>query len=105
MFLTIHYGDRAGYDRTVDSVKTAAHNHDSWLAQRGAVMGTAGAPIQVRNHNAEGIETMQGAFLRSDLPIAGFELIEARDTNEAVDLVGGTPCAVAHGVVEVWPLL
>jgi hypothetical protein len=26
------------------------------------------------------------------------------DMDEAVKLVSGTPCAVAHGVVEVWPL-
>jgi hypothetical protein len=27
-----------------------------------------------------------------------------RDLAEAVEMVSGTPCAVAHGVVEVWPL-
>ena len=38
------------------------------------------------------------------LPIAGFALIEAADMAEAVALVSGVPCAVAHGVVEIWPL-
>jgi hypothetical protein len=45
------------------------------------------------------------SYLRSDLPIAGFALIDAADADEAVKLVSGTPCAVAYGVVEVWPLL
>jgi hypothetical protein len=40
----------------------------------------------------------------SDLRIAGFTVIEAADLEVAVGFVSGTPCAVAHGVVEVWPL-
>ncbi len=31
-------------------------------------------------------------------------MIEARDAAEALELASATPCAVAHGVVEVWPL-
>jgi hypothetical protein len=42
--------------------------------------------------------------LSSDLPVAGFALIEAATLEEAVNLASNTPCAVAHGVVEVWPL-
>jgi hypothetical protein len=67
-------------------------------------MGIAGQPVQVRNPDGAGVDTSKGAFLRSDLPIAGFMVIEAADLEEAVSLVSKTPCAVAHGVVEVWPL-
>lgn len=42
--------------------------------------------------------------MSSALPVAGFAIIEAATLQEAIDLVSGTPCAVAHGVVEVWPL-
>lgn len=42
--------------------------------------------------------------MRSDLPIAGFAVIDAPTIDHAVALVAGTPCSVAHGVVEVWPL-
>ena len=38
------------------------------------------------------------------LPVAGFAIIEAVSLQEAIDLVSKTPCAIAHGVVEVWPL-
>jgi hypothetical protein len=31
-------------------------------------------------------------------------VIEADDIEHAIRLVSETPCAVAHGVVEVWPL-
>ena len=67
-------------------------------------MGVAGSPVQVRNHDATGVQTKAGAFLRSALPVAGFALIEAAGIDEAVEIASRTPCAVAHGVVEGWPL-
>jgi hypothetical protein len=103
-FVTIGYGDREGYDRTDPAVRDAAHAHDARLRSDGAVMGVAGAPIQVRNHDAAGVQTEGGPFFQSALPVAGFALIEAAGLAEAVEMVSKTPCAVAHGVVEVWPL-
>jgi hypothetical protein len=103
-FVTIGYGDHAGYDRTDPAIREAAHQHDENLRAEGALMGIAGEPVQVRNHNGADVETSKGPFLRSELPIAGFAVIEASSLEEAVSLVSKTPCAVAHGVVEVWPL-
>jgi hypothetical protein len=103
-FVTIGYGDRAGYDRTDPAIRDAAHQHDARLHADGALMGRAGQPVQVRNHDGSGVDRSEGPFLRSDLPIAGFMVIEAADLEEAISLASKTPCAVAHGVVEVWPL-
>ena len=103
-FVTIGYGDRAGYDQTDPSVRDAAHEHDERLRAGGAVMGIAGQPVQVRNHEGTGVDTTAGPYLRSDLAIAGFGLIEAPSLEEAIALASKSPCAVAHGVVEVWPL-
>lgn len=103
-FITIGYGDRAGYEQTDPAVRGEAHEHDARLRDAGALIGIAGEPVQVRNHGGAGVKTTPGAFMRSELPIAGFAVIEARDAQEAAELVSGTPCAVAHGVVEVWPL-
>jgi hypothetical protein len=104
IFVTIGYGDQDGYDRTSTDVKQAAHAHDDSLTRAGVVMGIAGNPVQVRNPDAAGVKTTDGPFLRSDLPIAGFAIIEADSLDEAIEKVSQTPCAVAHGVVEVWPL-
>ncbi len=104
MFVTIGYGDREGYDRTEPAVREEAHAHDARLRKDGAVIGVAGPPVQVRNHGATGVHTRSGQFLQSSLPVAGFALIEAADLDAAVEIVSRTPCAVAHGVVEVWPL-
>lgn len=112
-FVTIGYGDESGYSHTREAARNAAHAHDALLLERGAVIGIAGAPIQVRNHDQLGVRTAEGPFMRADLPIAGFAVIEADSAEEAVRLVAEeavrlvaeTPCAIAYGVVEVWPLI
>jgi hypothetical protein len=48
--------------------------------------------------------TTDGAFAISDLPLAGFGIIEAANLDEAVRLVAQTPCARAKGVVELRPI-
>jgi len=79
-FVTIGYGDRGGYDATDAAVLDAAHAHDAQLLSQGAQMGVAGTPVLVRNHDALGVQTRTGPFMRSDLPIGGFALIEAENT-------------------------
>ena len=103
-FITIGYGDRAGYDRTPPDVREAAHAHDAALKERGVEMGIAGTPVQVRNPEGAGLETRTGPYLSSELPVAGFAIMDARDLEEAIALAAKSPCAVAHGVIEVWPL-
>ncbi|MCJ9672472.1 MULTISPECIES: YciI family protein [unclassified Neorhizobium] len=103
-FITIGYGDPAGYDRTPGPVKDVAHAQDAKLRSEGAVIGIAGTPVQVRNPEARGVETRDGPFMSSALQIAGFAVIEATDLADAIEKVSHVPCAVAHGVVEVWPL-
>jgi hypothetical protein len=103
-FVTIGYGDQAGYDRTDAAVRDAAHAHDARLRQDGIEMGIAGQPVQVRNHDGAELSTEPGPFMSSALPVAGFAIVEAETLAEAINLVSRTPCAVAHGVVEVWPL-
>lgn len=103
-FVTIGYGDEAGYARTDPAVRDAAHAHDARLESSGAEMGMAGPPVQVRNHGAAGVRTEDGPFLQAPLPVAGFALIEAVDLPAAIELAAQSPCAVAYGVIEVWPL-
>ena len=56
-FVTIGYGNRAGYDQTDPSVRDAAHEQDARLQAAGALVGTAGNPVQVRNHDDAGVQT------------------------------------------------
>jgi hypothetical protein len=103
-YLTIGYGDRIGYEMTPEELRSAAHEQDRKLRDGGALIGMAGAPVQVRNTLGKQVETKSGAFMSSELPIAGFAIIDADDISEAIQTVAQTPCAIAYGVVEVWPL-
>ena len=103
-FVSIGYGNREGYERTEIGLRDAAHAHDDKLRADGALMGIAGVPVQVRNPDAAQVETVDGPFMSSALPVAGFAVIEASNLEEAIVVISRTPCAVAHGVVEVWPL-
>ncbi|KQV82158.1 transcription initiation protein [Rhizobium sp. Root1220] len=103
-FVAIGYGDEAGYERTDKLIRADAHAHDAKLQQAGVEMGMAGRAVQVRNHETKEVTVSEGPFMRSELPVAGFALIEAADLAEAIEIVSKTPCAVAYGVVEVWPL-
>ncbi len=103
-FIAIAYGDRKGYDATPEPLRDAAHAHDKVLRDGGALMGIAGTPTQVRNHQNQQIQTENGSYMTSQFPVAGFTVIEAPTIAEAIRMVSKTPCAVANGVVEVWPL-
>jgi len=103
-FVTIGYGDQDGYQRTPADARDAAHANDRALVDGGATMGIARSPTLVRNPEGRGVETRPGPFMSSPMPLAGFAIIEAADLDDAVRMVAGSPCAVAHGVIEVWPL-
>ena len=76
-FVTIGYGDQQGYDQTPKTKRDAAHAHDTKLQSDGVLMWIAGSPVQVRNTEAVNVETTNGAFMKSALPVAGFAIIEA----------------------------
>jgi hypothetical protein len=103
-FLTIGYGEESGYAQTDPCILAAAHANDERLQADGALVGIAGPPVQVRNHRAAQVEIEQGPFMSAPMPVAGFALIEAATIDEAIELVSGSPCAVADGVIEVWPI-
>ncbi|OBJ15918.1 transcription initiation protein [Mycobacterium colombiense] len=91
-----------GFVSVTDRDEGSHINADSRAA--GALIGIAGEPVAVRNPDGAGLRIEAGSFMSSELPIAGFAVFEADDLDAAIERVSQTPCAVAHGVVEVWPL-
>ena len=71
-FLTIGYGDEAGYQATEPALRDRAHAHDARLLAQGAVMSRAGEPIQVRNTGGTGVQTQSGPFLQARAAHCGF---------------------------------
>jgi hypothetical protein len=43
----------------------------------------AGAPVRVRNHDSANLQTTGAPYMRSDLPVAGFAVIDAADLEKA----------------------
>ena len=83
--------DREGCDRTPEIARTEAHAQDGRPAQAGAVIGMAGRPAQVRNPDGTGFRRIDGPFLASALPVAGFAMIEADDMEDAIRMGSGVP--------------
>jgi hypothetical protein len=54
-FITIGYGDEAGYQRTAPELRDVAHAFDERLQADGVLMGTAGGPVQMRNTEGKGV--------------------------------------------------
>lgn len=50
-------------------------------------------------------ESFSRAYAESEVPLAGFSVIEASSVDEVVQLVAGTPCARATGAIEIQPIL
>jgi hypothetical protein len=68
------------------------------------MMGVAGKPVQVRNHNDAGILVTMGPYLSSGLPVAGFAPVEAANLEAAIQIAANTPLCRRPGVSEGWPL-
>jgi hypothetical protein len=66
-------------------------------------MATVRPATTVHSKNGKAV-TRAGPFAVGKAPLAGFSFIDAKDLDEVIDLVSKTPCAVAGGAVEVWPL-
>ncbi len=56
----------------------------------------------VRNWDMQ-LEITREPHARSELPLVGFSVIEAENVREVVELVSNIPCALARGVIEIWP--
>jgi hypothetical protein len=103
-FLCLAYGAEKDWLALSDAERAKLLAQDEVLRERGAQISVVGPPTVVRAW-AGPIETSDRPYASGDAPLVGFSLIEADDIDEAVRLVGGTPCAVARGAIEVRPLL
>jgi hypothetical protein len=103
-FLCLAYGDEKNWDALSKSEQDELLAHDEVLRKRGDIVAAV-EPTTTTVRAWERIPaTADGPFAESRLPLAGFGIIEAVDLNEAIELVAGTPCARAKGVVELRPI-
>jgi hypothetical protein len=102
-FLCLAYGAEKDWEALSKDKQAELLAQDDRLRARGDLTFALAPPTLVRAWDGTPLTT-PGPFSRAELPLAGFGLIEARDLEEAIALVAKTPCAVAQGVIEVWPV-
>ena len=102
-FLRLAYGDETQWNGLSKGEQDALLAQDAVLRRSGHLVAPVGSAITVRAPNGR-VVTDDGPFSETRAPLAGFYLINARDANEAIQLVAKTPCPNAGGAVEVWPV-
>jgi hypothetical protein len=102
-FLCLAYGDESGWKSLSKEKQDEVLAADERIRQRGNFMSIVLPSTVVRAWDGTP-KTSPGPFAKGDVPLAGFSIIEAHDLEEAVAMVSKTPCAVAKGAIEVWPL-
>jgi len=102
-YLCLAYGDGKDFELLSKSEQEKLFEQDELIRKRGGLMATVRPATTVHSANGK-VVTRAGPFAVGTAPFVGFSFIDARDLDEVIDLVSKTPCAVAGGAVEVWPL-
>lgn len=100
-FLVLAYGAEEDWNRLTPEAQKTLLAQDDVLRGRGDfVAALEPSSTVVRAWDGTANLTV-GPFSTSEVPLAGFGIIEARDLDEVVALVKDTPCARAGGAVEI----
>jgi hypothetical protein len=102
-FLCLAYGDEKVWNTLSKDERDDLLAQDEVLRKHGDYVAAVDESTVVRTVDGK-VVASPGPFARGRVPLAGFSLIEARDLDEAKELVSRTPCAVAGGAVEIWPV-
>jgi hypothetical protein len=104
-YLCLAFGDDKDWKLLSRSEKDARLAVDAMLRERGDVVASVEPDVITVRTPADTPVTSDGGFASAPAKLAGFYIIEAENVEEAVKLVGGTPCPRTGGAVEVRPLL
>ena len=104
-FLCLAYGAEKDWKALTKDEQDALLEQDEVLRRRGALMAAVEPAVKTVRAWDGNPSVTEGAFARSDLPLAGFSVIEADNIDQAVRLVAGTPCARAKGAIEIRPIM
>jgi hypothetical protein len=101
-FLCLAYGDEDGWRALTADQQRDALAHDAAIRARGAVMSAVRPAVtSVRKWDGK-LDVRHAPAQGEHLPLAGFSIIEADSVDEVIALVQDTPCARAHGVIEIY---
>ena len=99
------------YGAEQDWKALSKHEQDELLAQD-EVIRQRGNTVAAVESTATIVRAWDGTPTTDDhsladaqIPLAGFAIIEADDEKQVIELVADTPCARAHGAIEVRPIM
>jgi hypothetical protein len=103
-FLCLAYGAEEGWNELSKNEQDALLAQDDRLRARGDIVAAVEqTPITVTAWDGTPV-SRERAFAHSDVPLAGFGILEAASVDEAIQLVAKTPCARAKGAIELRPI-
>lgn len=104
-YLCLAYGDEKDWKALSKEQQDEFLAQDEVVRNAGALMGAVKTNVVLVTAWDGNPIVREGSFGGSNVPLAGFSIIEAADVNEVVRLVAGTPCARAKGAIEIRPIL
>jgi hypothetical protein len=100
-YLCLAYGDENDWKALTKEQQETLLAQDEVLRKRGVLMAAVQTAVTtVRAWDGNPTITA-GSIASSNVPLAGFSIIEAADVEGVVRLVSGTPCARAKGAIEI----
>ena len=103
-YLCLAYGDEKDWNQLTKAEQDALLAQDDVLRRRGDLVAAV-EPSATTVRTWDGVpKATKGGFAESQVPLAGFSIIEAPDLELAIELVADTPCARAGGAVELHPI-
>jgi len=100
-YLCLAYGAERDWNALPRAEQDALLARDEVLRWRGdLVAAVQDRPMTLRAWSGDP-EVTASPFASSDVPLAGFGIIEAGSLAEVVQLLEGTPCARARGAIEI----
>jgi uncharacterized protein YndB with AHSA1/START domain len=100
-YLCLAYGDESAWNALTKKEQDALLAQDEVLRNRGDLVVSVHHEATVMRAWDGKPTTADGPFADSNLPLAGFGILEAKDLKEAISLVTSTPCARAKGAIEI----
>jgi hypothetical protein len=100
-FFCLAYGDARDWSALSKEKQDELLKQDEVLRKRGALMAAVKPSVTTVSAWDGSPNVRDSRFAISDLPLAGFSVIEADSLEEVIQLVSGTPCARAKGAIEI----
>lgn len=103
-FLCLAYGSEEGWNTLPKQEQINALEQDEVIRRQGNFMSAVKLDVTTVTNQDRNLVVTNESFSSSRVPLAGFSILEAKDIDDAINLVSNTPCARASGAIEIRPL-